>query len=91
MNVVGVTSIWESDLSEEADSSFLGLFVEDFGSEVLTKIVKAYPEHCVDFGGNERDILMSNVLLSCDGSATKLSRAAGITKKDAELVLSICK
>jgi hypothetical protein len=91
MNVVELTSVWEADLSEEAESTYLGLFVEEVGSVVLEKIVKAYTDRAVDFGGNEKDILVSNVVAACEGSATKLSRSAGITKKEAELALAFCK
>lgn len=89
MKVLNVRSIYESDVSAEADGTFLGIH-DELGYDVIAAVIGAYPDLCVDFGGGEKDILCSVVVSACGGSAYKLSSAAKISRSDAARVIELC-
>jgi hypothetical protein len=82
-----IVSIYEADV---VDGVFLGVYQEELGQRVVNSVISSMPDVSVDFGGGERDVTCLSVIEACGGSAQKLARLSGITRKEADEVLSIC-
>lgn len=72
------------------DGAFLGLYQDELGESVVSRVVNSMIDVAVDFGGGERDVVVDDVVEACSGSATKLARMSGITRKEAKRVLAVC-
>lgn len=62
-------------------------------AEIVDKMIAKWQwadGEILDFGGGEKDLMCADVMRFCDGKATKLQRAFGLSKSEAKLVIDYC-